>query len=99
MVRRPPVSTRTDTRFPCTTRFRSHGGERTPHQLAELAGAGFAVEVAEHEIGAGLAVAAERRIAGLPAQRTHGMAVDVPDLAPAPMGGVRSEEHTLNSSH
>src|SRR3546814_16348962 len=28
MIRRPPRSTRTDTRFPYTTLFRSHGGQQ-----------------------------------------------------------------------
>src|SRR3546814_1108354 len=32
MIRRPPRSTRTDTRFPYTTLFRSHGGRSAPNE-------------------------------------------------------------------
>src|SRR3546814_7793275 len=33
MLRRPPMSTRTDTLFPSTTLFRALGGEHLAHQL------------------------------------------------------------------
>src|SRR3546814_7303596 len=37
MIRRPPISTRTDTLFPYTTLFRSH--ERSGHRVPRAAGA------------------------------------------------------------
>src|SRR3546814_2690759 len=36
MIRRPPRSTRTDTRFPYTTLFRSEGGQTPLHIAAEI---------------------------------------------------------------
>src|SRR3546814_19626776 len=36
MIRRPPRSTRTDTRFPYTTLFRSKGGESDPGAIVNI---------------------------------------------------------------
>src|SRR3546814_2328929 len=58
MIRRPPRSTRTDTLFPYTTRFRSHGHGL---QLLRVGGAAVLVDVAaigrgvdDDHLGAGL---------------------------------------------
>src|SRR3546814_8749521 len=47
MIRRPPRSTRTDTRFPYTTLFRSWG---RPHRLGQRGPPGFVAR--RHAIGA-----------------------------------------------
>src|SRR3546814_9936489 len=47
MIRRPPRSTRTDTLFPYTTLFRSHGGRRR----ADLVGGAAGEVVPEGHVG------------------------------------------------
>src|SRR3546814_9457853 len=54
MIRRPPRSTRTDTLFPYTTLFRSHGGAHLdrhprPRRAVEDMVEGIAVEIHQHE--------------------------------------------------
>src|SRR3546814_1788565 len=87
MIRRPPRSTRTDTRFPCTTLFRARGrlttravralrpGPATPPREVAVVGAGIV----------GLSVA------WFPQER--GATVTVYDADHA-ASGARSEEHT-----
>src|SRR3546814_5788981 len=87
MIRRPPQSTRTDTLFPYTTRFRS-GGQ---HRAEDPARAGD---------GAGRS-AGERRQVGVVDDRPHGHA-GAGGLEEVPQAGghrdgddeERSEEHT-----
>src|SRR3546814_20227867 len=47
MIRRPPRSTRTDTRFPYTTLFRSHAGGAAGNQAMEDATRGLAERLAK----------------------------------------------------
>src|SRR3546814_5777747 len=57
MIRRPPISTRTDTLFPYTTLFRSHGDlrngavRRVPFEDIEEALPFIALDVDEEEVG------------------------------------------------
>src|SRR3546814_14104855 len=44
MIRRPPRSTRTDTLFPYTTRFRSSAARLAPHQKGALLGREIAAQ-------------------------------------------------------
>src|SRR3546814_6276272 len=79
MIRRPPISTRTDTLFPYTTRFRSaaaEGGVQSPRPDAPCAAALHAS--ADHADGAdgGLQPAPYRGSAAMP------------------LAAARSEEHT-----
>src|SRR3546814_20442817 len=56
MIRRPPASTRTDTLFPYTTLFRSHGdGELVAAGIADLLGRDFRgvdLQVGDHHLAA-----------------------------------------------
>src|SRR3546814_7862414 len=53
MIRRPPSSTRTDTLFPCTTRFRSLIGDRgaAAALLAALRSAGLRIAIDDFGTG------------------------------------------------
>src|SRR3546814_12239784 len=46
MIRRPPRSTRTDTLFPYTTRFRSYSGRRGRAQLVADGSSGMSFDIA-----------------------------------------------------
>src|SRR3546814_12730055 len=64
-IRRPPISTRTDTLFPYTTLFRSKGWEKQGIELAEFAAVKRWIEQLEARPGVarGLAVGATERAA------------------------------------
>src|SRR3546814_6840911 len=83
MIRQPPISTRTDTRFPYTTLFRSVVEQRTGRSMADIAARLQAVVVTRGADGATLL--------------TGGASVHVPPVRPAQVvdpTGCRSEEHT-----
>src|SRR3546814_5736227 len=84
MVRRPPRSTRTDTLFPYTTRFRSAQRRIVPVRTAEAG----RHDILEQGIGQGVEV--EQREAEVPRECA-------PERGLAGAGGAadsRSEEHT-----
>src|SRR3546814_19375299 len=61
MIRRPPISTRTDTLFPYTTLFRSAiivlpGSKATIADLAALRGEGWDIDIFAHHRRGGLIV-------------------------------------------
>src|SRR3546814_7354241 len=90
MMRRPPMSTRTDTLFPYTTLFRS------TDRRGRLCGRGAADPDAGDRAGRGLWRAPARDIA---ADRRHGGAghragTDRPRRGGDELAGRRSEEHT-----
>src|SRR3546814_14043558 len=84
MIRRPPRSTRTDTRFPYTTLFRSRRTTRG-WEVGDLAAGGLThVEIAERLGISQSAVSQRGRAAGLvEGERTHEL-----------VAHMRSEEHT-----
>src|SRR3546814_8710150 len=93
MIRRPPRSTRTDTRLPYTTLFRSNatGGEieeRVPAQLAHRRAMG-AFHVVGENLKLGLEVDGGRALHQQPFQRLLGVG-----LLRLPRNLDRSEEHT-----
>src|SRR3546814_6403157 len=69
MIRQPPISTRTDTRFPYTTLFRSVVEQRTGRSMADIAARLQAVVVTRGADGATLL--------------TGGASVHVPPVRPA----------------
>src|SRR3546814_18592765 len=90
MIQRPPRSTRTDTRFPYTTPFRS----RKPHPVAPDGEAAVGVAIVQHDqrIGSGARQGyAHAHFAG-----GRNLALDADDLLAAfeELGRIRSEEHT-----
>src|SRR3546814_9409863 len=89
MIRRPPRSTRTDTRFPYTTLFRSKGGESDPGAIVNISSdAGRKGTIGQINYGA-----AKSGVLGLTmsAAREWGrFGIRVNSVA----YGIRSEEHT-----
>src|SRR3546814_7891166 len=87
MIRRPPRSTRTDTLFPYTTLFRSHGDAALLHGLQQgrLRARAGAVDLVGHQ------ELAEHRT-GNEAEGAAADLVLLQDLRPQDVG--RSEEHT-----
>src|SRR3546814_12760266 len=83
MIRRPPISTRTDTLFPYTTLFRSHA--RQPAHVARNNAAGGEQEAGQRH---DTAMAGARRVVRIAPQR-----VVVADAVRV-VADVRSEEHT-----
>src|SRR3546814_11316606 len=88
MIRRPPRSTRTDTLFPYTTRFRSLLSEELGHRLLHARHAGLAADQ-DHvaDVAGTQASVIERDAAGL-----DGLLDQVVDQRLEL--GPRSEEHT-----
>src|SRR3546814_4425451 len=90
MIRRPPRSTRTDTLFPYTTLFRSHGLERGEWRR----------RLAEHECQTqtfGEIIGTRRRAVRLDCSDLTGMHARIGERHPHGRGdlvGCRSEEHT-----
>src|SRR3546814_7343009 len=104
MVRRPPISTRTATRLPYTTLFRSVLVARAPGlaevgDVAALAGKiARAVAVIDVDAAGELAIeAAPGQLFGQPDLRVGGIAQDIEVVAPVGLllaKRFRSEEHT-----
>src|SRR3546814_6309079 len=89
MIRRPPRATRTDTRFPYTTLFRSplHGRDLAPDHLEHVRDG--------HPRGDGVRIDDDVRADALGVERHALLVDDEPDDAlPPVLGGERSEEHT-----
>src|SRR3546814_6586225 len=85
MIRRPPRSTRTDTLFPYTTLFRSHGPEmRESQAITGNPSTGKRPIEGRVEAGGGAGVIVEGRLQAAAEMPAH-------QLLP---GGDRSEEHT-----
>src|SRR3546814_3439654 len=94
MVRRPPGSTRTDTRFPYTTLFRAHRAQIDV--LIELAAKTEQRTPQRHMVGYGIGPANGAKVNGLvpadalfPVFGHHGSMTRIAVAAP-----IRSEEHT-----
>src|SRR3546814_3185588 len=85
MIRRPPRSTRTDTRFPYTTLFRSM-------DAFEALAPALAKQDAHVAIGVGDARAAEHRIVARFRKHVRNATIDA--VIRARRGETRSEEHT-----
>src|SRR3546814_14245703 len=80
MIRRPPISTRTDTLFPYTTLFRSHDGRRAPGLRRPSAIALRSVDAICVVIGIGR----DRSIAILIPAVRHGAPISSPHGSPGP---------------
>src|SRR3546814_1588349 len=90
MIRRPPISTRTDTLFPYTTLFRSvRGGAIVDMEAAESAIL-TAVHAAEQMAGETIQDVIVNVSGGYPASQTVGVEVTIAGHEV----GDRSEEHT-----
>src|SRR3546814_9439845 len=89
MIRRPPRSTRTDTRVPSTTLFRSPG----PHPIQGL-GAGFIPRNLHTDLLDGVikVEAADAKQWALRAATDEGMLIGI--SSGATLAAIRSEEHT-----
>src|SRR3546814_7403983 len=98
MIQRPPISTLTDTLFPCTTLFRSAWGWRIPFLFSVfLLGISIYIRARLNESPVFLQMKAEGKTSRQPIRDAFGNWTNLKYVLLALFGtvaGVRSEEHT-----